>query len=193
MANTCAFMLYALLKDPAAYARVTADAHRFFAGSLTAESLSSLPALQGALWETLRLYPIAPFMLRAVKQPIEFAGYTLKTGDKLLFALPATHLMPEIFPSPQQFDIDRYLGTENKNRDAIVGFGVGPHACLGASFAEVQIAVVLATLLHHARFELDPQAGLPRITRDPAPTLGRRYRIRLAEQRTSLASQPALA
>ena len=35
VANTCAFMLYTLLKNPAAYARVTADAHRFFAGSLT--------------------------------------------------------------------------------------------------------------------------------------------------------------
>lgn len=183
VANTCAFMLHALLRDPAAYDRVTAESHKFFAGPRDADSLAALPALQGAVWETLRLYPIAPFMFRSVKQPFDFAGYTIPTGTKLLFALPVTHLMHEVFPDPGRFDVDRHAHSDGKHRDTIVGFGVGPHACLGASFAELQIGLVLATLLHHARFALDPKAGTPRITRDPAPTLGRRYTVRLVEQR----------
>lgn len=187
--NSCAFLLHALLKHPSAYQRVTEDADRLFApGGPTAERLKGLSALRGAVQEGLRLYPISPVILRHVNQPFEFGGYTMQRGEALIIATTLVHFLPEFFPDPYRFDIDRYLperAAAGQKPGPLCGFGLGPHTCLGSGFAEEQIALVIATLLHHARFTLDPKAGTPRVTRDPTPTLGPRYTVRLAGFRSA--------
>ncbi|HEY0135433.1 MAG TPA: cytochrome P450, partial [Nannocystis sp.] len=194
VSNSCAFLLYALLNAPEAYRRVTADADRLFAdGGPTAERLQDLPALRGAVQEALRLYPIAPVLVRHVRQPFEFGGYRLETGESVLIASTIVHFLEELFPDPYKFDIDRHQPTPGRKPAPLAGFGLGPHTCLGSGFAEEQMALVIATLLHHARFSLVPAAGRPTITRDPSPTLGPRYTVRLDGFRRAHAKGPPVA
>ena len=76
------------------------------------------------------------------------------------------------YADPYKFDITRFSEPrlEHKKRGVFAPFGSGPHTCLGAGLAEVQIMLVIATLLHHAELALDPanyrlkKAYLPSMT-----------------------------
>jgi len=184
VANTVAFMISALLRHPEAYARAEADAHVLLADDMpTVPGLVAARALQGALQEAMRLYPVAPLTYRHVAQPLEFAGYLLPKGERLLFGTTLFHRMAEHFPEPERFDIDRSFHDSSRKPPALAAYGLGPHTCAGSGFAEVQMLLVAATLLHHARFALTPDAPAPRVTRDPAPTLGQRFAVELLELR----------
>jgi cytochrome P450 len=192
VANTCAFLLYALLREPTVYARAEADADRLLAdpGALTPERIDEAHALRGAVTETLRLYPIAPMLYRHVGQPLDFAGYRVPAGEPVLFATTIVHRMEEHFPNPERFDIDRYRDGDPRTSAMLCSFGLGPHTCLGSGFAEVQTLLVAATLLRYGRFALEPRGDKPRIRIDPSQTLGHRYKVRLVERRTTgLAAQ----
>ncbi|HET9957701.1 MAG TPA: cytochrome P450, partial [Polyangiaceae bacterium] len=65
VANTCAFMLRALLSEPEVLRSVTEEVDTAMnAGPLTAEVLKQMHALHGAAMETLRLYPVAALSQR---------------------------------------------------------------------------------------------------------------------------------
>ena len=185
-ANTCAFMLYALLTNPEALARVRADADRLFAaGEPTAAALKDLPALHGAAMETMRLHAIAPFLGRTARRPFTFAGHTIEAGEELLVATTLPHHLAEAFPRPETFDIDRFHPPRNEHQapGVYLPFGFGPHTCLGGGFAEIQIAVTMATLLRERTFALDPPDYRLKVRMDPTPTAGPGLRVRVLDAR----------
>jgi cytochrome P450 len=184
VANTCTFMLYALLCQPDVLTRVLAELDTVLGdASITAEHLKQLPALHGAAMETLRLYPVAPAMQRTTTKPFVFAGYRVDAKQTVLIATSVAHALPHLFPQPECFDIDRYHQprNEHKQRGAFAPFGLGAHTCLGAGLAEVQIAVIMAELLRTVRFALEPNQRL-KIRTDPTLTLGPAFRVRVVEQ-----------
>ena len=89
-------------------------------------------------------------------------------------ATTVPHYLPEYFPQPERFDIDRYLPERNEHRQpgAYAPFGLGPHRCLGNGFAEVQIAVTLATIMHNVELVLDPPDYELQINPAPTPQAG---------------------
>ncbi len=158
VARTNSFMLYALLKNPNALKRVIDEAdHAFAQGALSWEILKSMTATQGAAMEALRLYTGGGFNA-IVAKPLTFAGYRLEPGDEVFVAMTVPHFLPELFPQPETFDIDRYRDPRNEHRQrgAYAPFGLGEHTCLGAGIAEIQLMMITATLLHTYQFELDP-------------------------------------
>jgi cytochrome P450 len=158
VARTNSFMLYALLTNPDALKRVVNEADQVFEqGALSWEALKSMSATQGAAMETLRMYTGGGFGA-IVAKPLTFAGYRLEPGDEVHVAMTVPHFLPELFPHPETFDIDRYRAPRNEHRQrgAYAPFGLGEHTCLGAGIAEIQLMVITATLLHTYGFELDP-------------------------------------
>ena len=185
---TCAYMLYSLFKHPELLGRVQAEVDALFAeGPPTARSMRTLETTHRVALETLRRYPIVPVVLRRVSNSFEFAGHRVPAGEVLLVAATASHFVPELFPDPYSFDIDRYLPdrAEHRQRLAFVPFGLGSHRCLGAGFAEAQIILNLATILHEAELAMDPpgyelaNATMPTIRPD------KRFRLRLMRRRRS--------
>ncbi|WP_423225069.1 cytochrome P450 [Candidatus Amarolinea aalborgensis] len=173
VANVSSFMLYELLKHPDILARVRAEADQAFAqGTPAADSLRAMPTLHATALETLRLYPIAGVLPRITARDFEFAGYVIPKGEHFMVANAAPHFAPQFYADPYRFDITRYSEPrlEHKKRGVFAPFGSGPHTCLGAGLAEVQIMLVIATLLHHAELALDPanyrlkKAYLPSMT-----------------------------
>ncbi len=158
VARTNTFMLYALLTNPDVLKRVVNEVDQAFEqGALSWEALKSMSATQGAAMETLRMYTGGGFGA-IVAKPLTFAGYRLEPGDEVYVAMTVPHFLPELFPDPETFDIDRYREPRNEHRQrgAYAPFGLGEHTCLGAGIAEIQLMVITATLLHTYRFELDP-------------------------------------
>ena len=136
---------------------MTAEADASFAhGTLTAEAVRRLDVTHRVALETLRMYPIAPAITRTVSNTFEFAGYTIPAGEKVIVATTVPHHLPQYFPEPERFDIERYTPERQEHRQpgVFVPFGAGPHVCLGAGFAEVSIAATMATIVHEV--ELAP-------------------------------------
>lgn len=172
VANTVGFMLYALLKDPEALARVREDAAMLLSGEPTLARLKLCRALLGAVRETLRLYPVVPAVLRTAAKPFAFQGYRVDEGEVVMIAVTVPHHLPEIYANPTAFDIDRFDAEQPEHRTpgAFAPFGLGPHGCLGSNLAEVMMALTVAPLIHDYRIEMTPADYRLKVSVDPSPS-----------------------
>ena len=180
-ANSCAFSLYSLLKDPELMARATAEADELFANGVpTPDQLRKLDVLHRVVIETLRRYPIAPATQRRVASAFAFGGYRVEADTNVLIATGLPHFMAEFFPNPRRFDIDRYLPErkEHKQRGAYAPFGLGAHVCLGAGMAEVLMIMTVATVLHTVSLSMDPAGYELKIDHTPTQKPDKNFRIR---------------
>lgn len=173
VANVSSFMLYELLKHPDILAQARKEVDEAFAGGLpAAASLRALPTLHATALEALRLYPVAGVLPLVAARDLEFGGFVIPKGEHFMVANASPHFSEEFYARPYEFDITRYSEPrlEHKKRGVFAPFGAGPHTCLGAGLAEVQIMLVIATLLHHVELRLNPanyrlkKAYLPSMT-----------------------------
>ena len=181
VSSTTSFAVHALLRHPDLLARAQAEADELFAaGGPTPEGIRSMTTMRGVIMETLRLYPLTSGLMRTVTNTFEFAGYHIPAGKRVMIAASVTHKLPEFFPDPERFDIDRYSPErrEHLQRGAFAPFGVGDHACLGRLFTEVQMALTLATLLHRTEISMEPSDYRLRIVSKPIIRPDDRFKIR---------------
>jgi len=171
VALTCSFALYALLKHPGVWDRVRTEALPVFNGRMPMmDELRKLEVLHAALLEILRYYPVAPGAPRTAAADFEFEGYRVPKGANVLIGTSVTHFLPEFFPNPYQFDIDRYIEPRHENRQtgAFAPFTLGEHTCLGAGMAEVQVMTILGALVSSTSLELDPPNYELRVSSAPS-------------------------
>ena len=183
--GTCAFMLYALLKYPDLLARMRAEADELYAeGTPAPAGLRRMDVTRRIMMETMRMYPIAPALQRKVINPFEFGGYTIAAGADVFVATTVPHYLPEYYPDPLRFDIDRYLPgrEEHRARGAYAPFGMGTHRCLGNNFAEMQIALTLATILRDFDLELYPPDYTLKVHTLPTPRPDKKFRFKAARR-----------
>jgi cytochrome P450 len=185
VAATASFMTYAILKTPGLKARVLEEVDRVFdSGGLTPDALRNMDVLHHTAIETLRYYPIAPFTPRTVAQAFTFAGYTFQPGTEVMFAQTVTHFLPEHFPNPHTFDIDRYAQPDApKPGQAFAPYTLGAHTCLGAGMAEVQLMSAIATLFRTVDLALEPADAEITLYANPIPNPGRRFGVRVVGPR----------
>ena len=186
VANTTSAFVYAVLKHPEVLRRVHAEVDALFQKETITESdLRQMPSLQGAIMETMRLYPIAVAQMRTATRDFEFAGYRIKSDELLYVATSVPHFMKEFFPEPQRFDIDRYAKprAEHLESGAYSPYGRGPHTCLGKSLAEVQMALTLARLFYRLDMALEsPDYELERKTL-PTPGPSMKFKVTVKGRR----------
>ncbi|WP_030607968.1 cytochrome P450 [Streptomyces sclerotialus] len=114
----------ALLDHPDAYRRLRAD-----------------PGLvPSAVEEMLRWHPPVLSFRRTAARDTELAGQRIARGDKVVVYHASAHFDERAFPDPYRFDITR---TPNDH----LAFGQGPHVCLGAHFARMQLRIFFTQLL----------------------------------------------
>ncbi len=107
--------------------------------------------------EVQRQRPVIAFAGRGVRQrPFELGGYRLPVGTRIGLAASLTHFDPELFPRPDVFDPDRFYG-KLPDTYSWIPFGGGIRRCIGATFAHMEMDVVLRTLLE--RVELQPTSA----------------------------------
>jgi cytochrome P450 len=181
LANTLSFMLYALLKHPDALQAVRQEADAFFAqGTPTLNDLRGLHALHGAAMETLRMYMIAPVTMRTARQDFEFGGYRVPAGADVMVANGVTHFLPEYYPAPEQFKIDRDFKSQPPH--VYSPYSLGAHTCLGAGLAESLLMLSTAVIVHRAEMVLDRPDFQAQIISTPAPNPGSGFRVRVTER-----------
>lgn len=178
VAGTLTFICYTAHKYPQVRERIEAEARAGFAQGIPAtEAWRSFDTLHKTIQETMRRYPVAPFMPRHARNEFEFAGYRVPAGSAVYCATSVTHFLPEYYPDPYTFDIERPSGPAG----SFVPYGVGNYACLGAGIADVQLLVSMAALMRGAHFELEPPDYEAKLSTIPLPNPGR-FRLRMVEK-----------
>jgi cytochrome P450 len=85
---------------------------------------------------------------RVLKQPVELAGYQLPAGVMVVPGIGLVHSDSEVYPDAQRFDPDRMVGA-TLSPTTWFPFGGGNRRCLGATFAMVEMRIVLREILRH--------------------------------------------
>jgi len=157
--GTAAWTLIELLRHPDELAAVRAELDELYAHGeeVSYQALRSMPRLEAAIKEALRLHPPLILVLRVVKEDMEVEGYHVAAG-KLVGASPAvSNRIPEDFPDADAFVPERYLEPRAEDRAnpwTWIPFGAGRHRCVGAPFAMMQLKAIFSVLLRHWDFEL---------------------------------------
>ena len=146
-----------------------------------------MPALNGAMMETLRRYPVASSHNARVANALTIGGYRLEPGTDAMVAMTVPHFLEEYYPHPWQFDIDRFREPRNEHRQrgAYAPFGLGDHTCLGAGIAEVQLMITMATLLANYTLEFDPPNYQFVIEYHPTPVPGNNFHVKVIPRHSS--------
>ena len=72
--------------------------------------------------ETLRRYPVAPGPRARVARPLTLAGYRLEAGHDVEVASTVPHFLEELYPTPMQFDLERFRPPRNEHRKPAINW-----------------------------------------------------------------------
>jgi cytochrome P450 len=90
-----------------------------------------------AIEEFIRIYPLVFQDGRLVKQDIDFHGLQMKKGDVVWLGLGSANRDPRKFENPDEYVLDR------PNANHHLGFGAGPHRCLGMHLARHELVIAV--------------------------------------------------
>lgn len=128
------------------------------------DAVARLPYLGAVLNETFRLFPAVPEVIRMIARPMDLDGFTIPVGVNVVACTALVHSREDLYPDPDEFRPGRFL-ERSFGPFEFFPFGGGDRKCPGASFAEYETKVALATVLRRCRY---------RLASDAPPRLGRR-------------------
>ncbi len=183
-ATALAWTFDLLLRNPATLARLTAEV----------DAGEDDEYLRAVVSESLRLRPVVPLAGRRLASELELNDMTLAVGTDVTPAIWLTHTRSDLYPEPYAFRPERFLESAPQTYGWIP-FGGGVRRCLGASFAEFEMRVVLETVLRERTLE-PASAHAERVTRRNvtfSPRNGTRVRAatRVAQPRRERQPVPA--
>jgi len=169
--NALAFTLLLLSQHPAVCADLVDELEGALGGAPpSVEQLRELPLLDRVVKESMRVLPPVPWNSRIAVAEDELGGQRILPATEILLSIYHTHHLAEIYPNPERFDPARWEG-QDYGIFAYNPFSGGPRMCIGASFATLEMKLVLATLLQRFRFELVDGATVNRFV---GPTMSLR-------------------
>lgn len=161
-ANALAWTWYLLSLHPQAEERLHSELKKVLGRrSPRPEDLQQLRYTQMVVKESLRLFPPAWGIGRETRREIQLGDYRLPAGTNVFISQWVTQRDPRYFDQPEDFLPDRWTEEFEKRlpKFAYFPFGGGPRVCIGASFASMEAALLLATIAQ--RFRLTLATGHP--------------------------------
>ena len=114
---------------------------------------------QATILEVQRARTVIDFAARSVYPPVYQLGeWGIPRGNSIIVSIGQIHDNPNVFPDPERFDPQRYIGGK-PSAFAWVPFGGGTRRCVGAAFANMEMDVVLRTVLRHFSIETTTAPG----------------------------------
>ncbi len=174
-----------ILATPEVYARVREELSAVLGGGpLLAEHLGRLEYLDATIKEVLRLRPVIPMVGRKLHAPLRIGEWEIPPGFAVAPSIYLTHRRPDVYPDPEAFRPERFLG-KRPDPYSWLPFGGGVRRCLGMAFALYEMKVVMATVLARVSLELAQPAPIRTVRRAItfSPEGGTRVRTRRREHR----------
>eukprot|EP01018_Ginkgo_biloba_P007799 Gb_24653 [translate_table: standard] len=154
-ASVLTWIIKYLRDHPALLESVTAeqDAIQGDGGKqLTWEDTKNMPLTIRVIQETLRMASILSFTFREAVENVEYKGYFIPKGWKVLPLFRNIHYNPELFPDPQKFDPSRFEVQAKSN--TFIPFGNGAHSCPGNELAKLEMQILVHHLTTKYRWDL---------------------------------------
>ncbi|KAI3713682.1 hypothetical protein L1987_72268 [Smallanthus sonchifolius] len=175
-ASVMTWIIKYLAENPTVLQAVTEEQEGIMKGKdekgLTWLDTKKMPITSRVIQETLRVASILSFTFREAVEDVEFEGYLIPKGWKVLPLFRNIHHSPENYTDPEKFDPSRFKVAPKPN--TFMPFGNGVHSCPGNELAKLEILVLIHHMttkyrwsmigpqneIHYAPFAL-PQNGLP--------------------------------
>jgi cytochrome P450 len=114
---------------------------------------------QATILEVQRARTVIDFAGRHVyPETYQLGEWLIPRGYSIIVGIAQLHDNPELFPDPGRFDPQRFMGTK-PSALSWVPFGGGTRRCVGAAFANMEMDVVLRTVLRHLTIETTDAPG----------------------------------
>jgi cytochrome P450 len=114
---------------------------------------------QATILEVQRARTVIDFAARRIHPPtFQLGEWVIPRGDSIIVSISRIHDDPDVFADPDRFDPYRYIGSK-PSAFAWIPFGGGARRCVGAAFANMEMDVVLRTVLRHFTIETTTAPG----------------------------------
>lgn len=109
--------------------------------------IAKLPYLSAVCQETLRMYPVLPVLFpRIAKSPVKIAGIEFDAETTFMPSVYLVHYRKDLYPNPEKFQPQRFLERQYSSCEYFP-FGGGSRRCLGYTLAQLEMKLVLATVI----------------------------------------------
>ena len=146
------------------------------------EQVKQLPVVRSVFRETLRLYPPITFIPRVAAERTTIGNVRVKRGAMLMLSPWTAHRNAALWRDAAAFDPLRFHADHGADEaGTLMSFGLGPRVCVGAAFATIESALIIAALVRRYDFEvIAPERVRPvaRLTTRPAEEIRVRVRRR---------------
>jgi cytochrome P450 len=166
-ATSVAWAIERLVRHPHKLARLVAE--------IDAQGEGGEQYMTAVVNETLRVRPVVPIVVRMLQDELQVGPYRLPAGTRVTPSIYLTNRNPRSYADPEAFRPERYLES-GPETFSWIPFGGGIRRCIGAAFAQLEMKLILRTVLS----ELEP--ALPR---------GRRWRAGEWNRRRAITLVPA--
>jgi cytochrome P450 len=153
------WLWYLLALHPWAEEKLHAELDTVLGGRSPAiGDLPKLVYLRNLLDETMRLYPPLPIMLRVATADDTVCGRRIPRRSIVAIMPWVVHRHRKLWEDPDGFDPDRFAPDRvaARSRYCYLPYSAGPHVCVGASLANVEMLIASAVLAQRFRFRLAP-------------------------------------
>ncbi len=114
--------------------------------------------LQAVCTETLRVRPVVPLVVRRLTEPLRAGELLLPAGTRVAPSIYMTNRNPRVYEAPTEFRPERFLAG-GPETFSWIPFGGGIRRCIGASFATLEMKLILRTVLAEPEPSLPPRTG----------------------------------
>lgn len=153
--NILIWFLYLIGKDERVQAKIAQEIDAHKNDTINPENLAKLTYTKAALFETLRLFTATSGLTRHPASQASVGGFSFGEDTTLFISIYAAHVDKRYWQRPHEFYPEHFVNPElnaARHRYAFLPFGGGIHNCIGRHLAEMEMMIILVTLLRQFRF-----------------------------------------
>jgi cytochrome P450 len=135
-ATSVAWAIERLVRHPDKLARLTAEI----------DAGEGDDYMQAVISETLRVRPVVPTVVRVLHEPLRVGRHDLPRGTRVVPSIYLTNRSATVYENPTEFRPERFLES-GPETFSWIPFGGGIRRCIGASFATLEMKLMLSTML----------------------------------------------
>jgi len=145
-ATTLAWAFYQIHQQPESLGKLLRELDSL-GKTISPLEIAQLPYLTAVCQETLRMYPVLPIIFpRIAKVPVTIGGYQFEPETTLAPTVYLVHYREDLYPQAHQFQPERFLEHQYSPAEYFP-FGGGSRRCLGYALAQLEMKLILATIL----------------------------------------------
>lgn len=152
-ATILAWALYQIHRHPQILAKLKTELNEL-GNNPEPMAIAKLPYLKAVCQETLRMYPVIPLTFpRITKTNLEIGGHKFEPETVLMPSIYLVHYREDLYPEPHKFKPERFFERQYSPSEYFP-FGGSSRRCLGYALAELEMKLVLATILSNYQLKL---------------------------------------